>query len=169
MPAIRRAAAIWPTLALVRQSIPPVVEHYLHVLGLPGLFKFLPDSTDTDDGWTVIAPSGNGRYVRVASPDRGDDLDATTPQTIDVTEGPWRVIPAATLGANMTLTLDDAGASEGDTIEITRLDVEAYTVAIVNGGPGAGTLCAMPVSARAWALFYFDGTNWIHRRSGLML
>jgi hypothetical protein len=145
------------------------VEHYLHVLGVPGLFRFYPDSTDTDDGWTVIAPSGNGRYKRVAFPDRGDDLDATTPQTIGVTGGPWRVIPATTLGADMTLTLDDAGASEGDTIELTRLDVGAYTVAIVNGGPGAGTLCTMPVSARAWGLFYFNGTNWTHRRSSLML
>jgi hypothetical protein len=169
MPALRRAAAIWPAIATLRSSISPIVEQYLYVIGIPGLFKFYPDSIADDDGWTVIAPTGNGRYRRVAFPDRGDDLDDTTPQTIDVTGGPWRVIPAATLAANTTLNLDDAGAVEGDTLEITRLDVGAYTVAIVNGGPGAGTLCTMPVSARAWAMLYFNGTNWTHRRSCLML
>jgi hypothetical protein len=168
MPALRRAAAIWPSLANLRASIPPIVEQYLHVIGVPGLFRFVPESSDTDDGWTVVAPSGNGRYVRVAEPDKGANLSGTS-QTIYVTGGPWRVLPAASLTAGITITLGTTGAQEGDTIELTRLDATAYTVAIVNGGAGAGTLCTMPISSRAWGLFYFDGTNWLHRDSHLML
>lgn len=168
MPAIRRAAAIWHSLDNLRASIPPIVEQYLRVVGVPGLFRFVPESSDADDGWTTLAPNGNGRYKRIALPDKGANL-AGTSQTIYVTGGPWRVLPASSLTTNITITLGTTGAQEGDTLELTRLDVGAYTAAIANGGNSGGTLCTMPVSARAWGLFYFDGTDWLHRRSGLML
>jgi hypothetical protein len=53
-------------------------------------------------------------------------------------------------------------------LRIVRLDVGAWTVAVVNGGTGAGTLITMPVSVRYWAEFYFDGTDWLLIGAGQM-
>lgn len=169
--ALRRlAAAIRSSRANVRAELAPLIERYVLPLDYPELFKFATDSTDTDDGWTTLDPStGLGRYKRVAKPDKGANLAGTTPQTLLVSGGPWRVLPATTLSANLVLTLGTTGAQEGDRFELTRLDVGAYTVTVNNGGAGAGTLCVMPVSSRARLVAYFDGTNWIHRCSHLML
>jgi hypothetical protein len=166
----RPAAAIRASVAEVRNDIGPPIQRYVIPLGNPRLFAWTLGNTDADDGWTTIAHSGGtaGRWKRVAAPDQGDDL-TNTDATITVAGGPWRVLPAATLSANRTNTVDVTGAVEGDTLEFTRLDTTAHTVTWVNGGPAAGTLATMPVSARSRVLFYFNGTNWVHRASGLML
>ncbi len=80
--------------------------------------------------------------------------------TINIGDGGRRVLPASTLSANRTITLGTTSAVLGNVIEITRLDVGAFTVAVVNGGAGAGTLMTFAVSAREYASFRFDGTNW---------
>ena len=80
--------------------------------------------------------------------------------TIQIGDGGRRVLPASTLTANRTITLGTTSAVAGNIIEIARLDVEAFTVAVVNGGAGAGTLMTFAVSAREYAKFKFDGTNW---------
>lgn len=87
------------------------------------------------------------------------DADAT----IQIGEGAWRRLPAATLGATRTVTLGTTGAVAGDQITITRLDTTANTFVIVNGGAGAGTLYTFPVSVVGGAKFQFDGTNWALR------
>lgn len=84
------------------------------------------------------------------------DADAT----LTIAAGGRRVLPASTLSANRTVTLSTGGAVAGDVIEIVRLDVGAYTLAVVNGGAGAGTLLTFAVSARLYASFRFDGSNW---------
>lgn len=84
------------------------------------------------------------------------DADAT----ITVAGGNRRVLSASTLTDNRTITLGTSGAANGDTIEIVRFDTGAYTVAVVNGGVGAGTLLTFAVSARLYAKFKFDGTDW---------
>jgi DNA-binding transcriptional regulator YdaS (Cro superfamily) len=84
------------------------------------------------------------------------DADAT----IQIGDGGRRVLPASTLSDNRTITLGTTNAVLGNVIEIARLDVEAFTLAIVNGGVGAGTLATFAVSAREYASFRFDGTNW---------
>lgn len=86
--------------------------------------------------------------------------------TIQVTQGPWRALPAATLSANRSITLGTTGAFAGDKITITRLDVTAFTLAIVNGGVGAGTLITYPVSKLGSGIFQFDGTNWALKTLG---
>lgn len=96
---------------------------------------------------------------------KGADLgDADAP--IDMTGGDWRVLPAATLSANRQLTLNTTKAVKGDQITVTRLDLGAFTYALVNGGPGAGTLVTLPVSKAGFALCEFDGTNWVLRQAG---
>ncbi len=59
-----------------------------------------------------------------------------------------------------TLTLGATGAVAGDLFRLIRTSTSAQTYAVVNGGPGAGTLITLPVSKIACAQFIFDGTNW---------
>lgn len=89
--------------------------------------------------------------------------------TITVSQGKWRTLPAATLSTNCSITLGTTGAVAGDQITITRLDATANTLAIVNGGAGAGTLVTMPVSKVNFAVCQFDGTNWALRQTGTQL
>lgn len=70
------------------------------------------------------------------------------------------VLPAATLSANRTVTINTDSAVTDEVITIVRLDVTANTLAIVNGGAGAGTLYTFPASKKRVSSFIFDGTNW---------
>ncbi len=85
--------------------------------------------------------------------------DADDP-ALDVGDGSLRRLPAGTLTANRQVTLDDTNPTTGEVIIIERLDTEAFTLAIVNGGVGGGTLYTFPVSQSRMAKFKFDGTNW---------
>lgn len=96
---------------------------------------------------------------------KGADLTDASP-TITLAQGKWRVMPAATMSAGRTITLDPAGCVAGDQLEVTRLDASANTLAFINGGPGAGTLLTMPVSKVNFAKFQFDGTNWALKECG---
>jgi len=78
--------------------------------------------------------------------------------TIQVGEGRFRYVDAT--AANSTLTLGTTGAKAGDTLDIARATAGAHTVAIVNGGAGAGTLMTMTASKVAGCRVAFDGTNW---------
>lgn len=73
--------------------------------------------------------------------------------TITKAQGAWRRMPAATLTANRIITLSPVGFAAGESIEITRLGVEAFTLAFVNGGPGAGTLYTMIASKLGYVKF----------------
>jgi hypothetical protein len=172
VPPARQSALVFTTAQQLRQEPgPSVAERYAYVLELGAMFAWtLYDGSD-DDGIDVIAPSGGpgtGTWIRTRSDDRGDDL-TNADATILVSGNRTRVLPAATLTANHTLTLDDEGAVEGDELFIVRNDATAYTYTIVNGGAGAGNVAVMPVSNRAWCHARFDGTNWIHLGSGIAL
>lgn len=84
--------------------------------------------------------------------------------TIQWSDGLRRVNTA--LSGAGTITLGVAAGADGrlptagDRLEITRTDVTANTLAIVNGGPGAGTLCTLVASKQGFAVVEFDGTNW---------
>jgi len=166
----RRAATIFPSIATIESAQGPGVEHYAIPLDLPEVFRWVPGSAETVDHINVLEHTGGtpGTWIRQRRPDKGADLAAGN-ATIYVSGNRYRVLPASTLTGNAQLTLGTTGAVNGDWIEVVRLDVGAYTYAIVNGGPGAGTLCTMPVSQRARFVGYFDGTNWLHRASHLML
>ncbi len=170
----RQAAVVHTTVAHLRQELGQVVEHYAVVLELGGaLFKSSTDGDDvalTDDGVTVIQASGGTQcaWIRCRENEQGDNLAAGS-QTITVADGRWRVLPVSTLAGDVTWTLSVSGAVAGDWIEFTRLDVTGYTVAIVNGGVAAGTLMTLPTGQRSHARLAFNGVNWIHRDSGLLL
>lgn len=150
-------------------DVGPAIEEYNVPLDYPALYKWIVGNTATADSVAVIAHNGGtvGRWHLVRLPVKGADLgDASV--TLTVGGNRWRRIPAATLGANRILTLGTANAAAGDMLTVTRLDTGAFTVAINNGGPAAGTLTTLPVSARWWAAFYFDGTNWLLHSAGQM-
>lgn len=68
---------------------------------------------------------------------------------------------AAALGGATTTTLGTTGAVKGDFMRIVRTDTSANTLAVVNGGAGAGTLATLPVSKVGVIEAWFDGTNWL--------
>lgn len=173
VPPARQTPLVFITAQQLRQEPgPSTSERYAIVLELgPEPFAWTLYDGTTDDGFNVIAPSkgpGTGRWKRIRSDDRGEDLtDASA--TIYVSGGRTRVLPVSTLSDNRVLTLGTTGAVAGDELFIVRNDVEAFTFTIANGGPGAGIVAVMPVSNRAWCRARFDGTNWIHIASGISL
>ena len=68
---------------------------------------------------------------------------------------------SATMSQNDTVTLSTTGAVVGDVVKLVKNSVSAFTLAVVNGGAGTGTLCTLVASKLGWAQAYFDGTNWI--------
>lgn len=169
MTVIKPAIVVVPSVETTQNEPGPFLTRYRVHADKPGLFEWEANSAAAGDDWAALEASGGaaGAWRRLGFPDRGDDL-ADSSVTITVADGWWRVLPAATLSANRTITLGTTTALEGYCLELTRLDVEAYTLAVVNGGSGAGTLLTMPVSSRYWARFYFDGTDWVLRAAGAM-
>lgn len=164
---IRLAPVVRISRANIEADQGAELEHYTIPLDLPRLYKWIAGNQADADDVAVLEHSGGtiGRHHLVRCPDKGADLtDADA--TIQVGGNFWRVLPAATLTANHMLTLGTTNAADGDVIEVTRLDSTAFTYAIVNGGPGAGTLCTFPISVRTWGRFCFDGTNWSLRAGG---
>ena len=168
----RLAAIVRASVAAMQADLATPTERYAIPLDVPALFRWAVGSILADDGWTVIVPTASSNYsgawLRIREADKGADLTAAT-ATLTVGGKRWRRIPAATLTANQSIALSTTNAAAGDWIHVSREDVGAYTVALTNGGPAAGTVVTLPISAKAWALVYFDGTNWLHRASGLSL
>jgi hypothetical protein len=65
------------------------------------------------------------------------------------------------IGQNTSVTIGTTGAVKGDLFRLVRTDVSAFTLALINGGAGAGTLATMPVSKVGVIEAWFDGTNWL--------
>lgn len=65
------------------------------------------------------------------------------------------------IGQNTTVTLGTTGAVYGDVVRVIRTDASAFTLAVANGGVGAGTLCTLLASKVGDAQAFFDGTNWL--------
>lgn len=161
----RFAATVYQTPAnLAQQPGPLTDERYAFVKSLCDVFSWTPGSALTADNINVIAHSGGqaGRWLKLRSAHNGADLgDADA--TLQVSGDVWRILPAATLTDNRTVTIGTTNAVAGDKIQITRLDATEYTLAIVNGGAGAGTLCTM--LGEAFAEAQFDGTDWVLKAS----
>lgn len=66
------------------------------------------------------------------------------------------------LSQNATVTLGTTGAVKGDVMRIIRTDANAWTLAVANGGAGAGTLATLVASKVGFLQAYFDGTNWLY-------
>lgn len=87
------------------------------------------------------------------------DTAATTIQRVGRTS---RYLLAGTMSQAETVTLGTTGAVLGDRIRIVRTSTSAQTLAVVNGGAGAGTLCTLVASKIGFAQAEFDGTNWVY-------
>lgn len=94
-----------------------------------------------------------------AIPTKGADL-TDGDETLKVTDGKLRMVPASTLGADRTKTLSATGAQKEDVIRISRIDNSAHQLIVVDG-PSSATLLTMAASHQGFAEFYFNGTNWI--------
>lgn len=97
-------------------------------------------------------PGGDGRVVGGAITDQASD----TVQR----QGRLTVYTAPTLSQNTAVTLGTTGAVVGDVIRINRSSTAAFTLALINGGTGAGTLATLVASKVGFLQAYFDGTNW---------
>lgn len=156
------AAGIYLTAALLRATTPsPAVRRFVHVFGRPGVFRWIAGDTTADDGWTAYRPiPDDGAFILEREDDRGVDL-VDDDEVLLVSQGRWRVLPAATVTAPCAKTLGTAGAARGDSITVTRLDLSAHAVTL-----GALT---MPGGSRSWARHVFNGTAWVPRAGGLLL
>lgn len=91
----------------------------------------------------------------------GTALTDTATTTVQRAGRRTRYLLAGTMSQGETVTLGTTGAVQGDIIKIVRTSTSAQTLAVVNGGAGAGTLCTLVASKVGWAQAYFDGTNWL--------
>jgi len=131
---------------------------------------------DVDAATDLDSNTGAGVWVSIGQPAPGSnqfldglngaaganltDADAT----IQITQGTWRKLPAATLSAGRNLTLGNTGAKAGDQITITRLDATAQTYTIKDNA--AATLFVMPASKVNFVVCQHDGTNWFLKTGG---
>ncbi len=158
---LRRAITVVSAgVAALRSQTGPQLEQYVIPLDVPALFRWSLASALLDDGRTVLQGSGGflGAWIRVRENIKGDDI--TGDSAVAVGGNRYRRITG--LSGNATLTLSTTNAAAGDWILFVRSDTGAHTVDI-------GGLVTMPVSAKSWALVYFNGTSWEAGPSGLML
>lgn len=92
----------------------------------------------------------------------GTALTDTAATTVQRAGRVTRYLLAGTMSQGETVTLGTTGAVVGDIIRIVRTSTSAQTLAVVNGGAGAGTLCTLVASKIGWAQAWFDGTNWLY-------
>lgn len=114
-----------------------------------------------DAAGLITATNVEGALAELAGAPRL--LPATlTDASVSVTTstGSELTLPAATLTANRTITINAGSAAAGEVLRIIRRDATAFTLAIVNGGVGGGTMYTFPVSVARVADFQWDGTNW---------
>lgn len=97
-------------------------------------------------------PGGDGRVS-------GGAITDSASSTVQ-RAGRLTVFSCPTLSQNCAVTIGTTGAVVGDVVKINRSDTNAHTLALVNGGAGAGTLATLVVSKVGYIQAAFDGTNW---------
>jgi len=163
----RRSITVLPSIATLEGDRGQPAPRYALPLDRPSVYQWVPGSTESSNGSTILGAAGGygGAWLEVRRPDKGVDLDDADAD-VGIADGGWRIVPDSTLGDNRTLTLVTDGAASGDTITITRLDSEAFTLTVSNDGTSGGDLFVLPASERWWCLAYFDGTDWLARAAG---
>lgn len=97
--------------------------------------------------------------VTIAAPVEGTAL-TDADQTLNVSGGN-NYVQSTALTASRTKTLGTSGSPEtGEIVTITRTTTAAFTMPVVNGGAGGGTLYTFPSAGKRVADFRYDGTNW---------
>lgn len=119
----------------------------------------------TDDGMVKVFFSESGCPESFGAPGQGvtgTALTDTATTTIQRVGRYSRYLLAGTMSQGETVTLGTTGAVVGDIIKIVRTSTSAQTLAVVNGGAGAGTLCTLVSAKIGFAQAVFDGTNWLY-------
>lgn len=166
----RRAATIRTSIAAMEADVGPDLTHYNIPLDKPRLYRWLVGDISTADDIAVLDHNGGtpGRWILVRDDIQGTDL-TDADETLAVGGNFYRQLPSTVpLTVNRIKTLSTTNAAAGDMIHVTRLGLGAFTMAIVNGGPAAGTLFTLPISQAWWAKAYFNGTNWLAHSAGQM-
>jgi hypothetical protein len=164
----RRASTVRVSKAKMAADLGPYVTHYNTPLDTPVLYKWFVGDVSTIDNLTVLGHQGGtvGRWKLVRTPLLGTDL-TDADENLTVGGNFFRVLPAAIpLTAARGKTLLTTNAEAGDAIHILRLGLGAFALNIINDGPAAGTLFALPSGQSWWAKSYFDGTDWIAHSAG---
>jgi len=157
----RRASTIRVSKAKMEADFGPNITHYNTPLDTPRLYQWLVGDVSTLDSLTILGHQGGtlGRWKLVRNPVQGTDL-TDADQSLTVGENFFRVLPAASpLTAAREKTLSTVNAEAGDIIHVLRLGLGAFTMDIVNGGPGAGTLFSLPASQSRWAQYHYKKKN----------
>jgi hypothetical protein len=138
--------------------------------GAPGsLTKLLPvlDSDgSTISGYAPVYPLGGPRTTAAQTSGMafGSNItDASATINPGSAAASAYLAAAATFTANRSTTVGTTGAFAGLTVTFFRYDLTAHTWALINGGPGAGTLFTFasgPVAPQAVTVT-FDGTDWV--------
>jgi len=163
-----RAATIRFDRAAMEADPGPQITHYNMPLDYPRLYEWIPGDTTTSDGLAVLTHSGGtiGRWHLIRGDIQGVNL-TDADETLVVGGNFFRVLPAAVpLTVNRVKTLATTNAAVGDEIHINRIGLGAFTLAIANGGAGAGTIYTLPAGQSWWAKAYFNGTDWVAHSAG---
>lgn len=114
-----------------------------------------------DDG-RIRVFIGVAGSAEAGAPTIGTALTDTATTTVQRSGRVTRFLLAGTMSQNETVTLGTTGAVIGDVIRIVRTSTSAFTLAVVNGGAGAGTIETLIASKVGFSQSYFDGTNWLY-------
>lgn len=95
-------------------------------------------------------------------PKTGVNLTDANQTVQPVTDRVSRYKQVVALTVNRSKTLGITNVFAGMTVYIQREDTAGFTLSIINGGTGAGTLFTFAASPteKQLAAFQFDGTNW---------
>jgi hypothetical protein len=111
----------------------------------------------------VFGPTAEGGILDV-EPAAGTDLTDAA-QTLAITGGNWRKLPAGALTAARVKTLGTTGATANNTWRLT-IYKQSYATTITNGGGGGGSIVIPANSETVSLLYQFDGTDWIVKSVG---
>lgn len=92
----------------------------------------------------------------------GTPLTDTATTTVQRVGRVSRYSLSGTMSQDETVTFGTTGAVLGDIMRIVRTSTSAHTLAVVNGGAGAGTLCTIVASKIGWVQAWFNGTDWLY-------
>lgn len=117
-----------------------------------------------DDGRVrvFIGPAGNPEaFGCVSEQVTGTPIPDAAATTVQRQGRVTKYLMAGTMSQGVTVTLGTTGAVQGDVMRIIRTSTSAQTLAVANGGAGAGTLATLVASKVGFVQAIFDGTNWL--------
>ncbi len=166
-PTVPRSAAIYDDVStLAAQRGYARSRHWAYVVDNGLMYRWVADDTTATNGLTVIGHTGGdaGRWHAIFGDTAASAALGNADATLSIGSGTIFTMPASTLSDDRTLTLSPTGVPVGAVVTIVRNDLSIYTIAVVNGGAGGGTIFTFPAGNTGSADFRFDGTNFSRLR-----